>query len=336
MNYDKLQSSIRKLSCYNLPWPTDWAQVFGADRPLILEIGFGNGDHLIHLGRTKPDHHIIGVEVANQSLEKAERKIHHQRLSNARAVHGRGETALHHLFGPASLSEVHINYPDPWFKDRHAGRRLVQRDTLDAIVSRLLPGGRLYLATDIVAYAEMSHALLIETPGLTNCLAEAWVHELPGRFMTKYELKGLREGRSGHYFVYERNDQPAPKIPVVRDLPMPHVVLQTPMPLSDVLAQSGQLAYDAGDIHVSVIDTYINARRGALLFEVYIDEPTIEMHIGIMVTPRDEPNTYTVRYNTMGFPRSTLGLRQATAFLADWIVSLHPEAKIIESRVSTE
>lgn len=64
-----------KLSVYNLPWPTDWGKVFGRSAPLIVEIGFGNGNYLLELARQNPDCNVIGLEIASRSLEKAERKL---------------------------------------------------------------------------------------------------------------------------------------------------------------------------------------------------------------------------------------------------------------------
>ena len=78
----------------------------------------------------------------------------------------------------------------------------MQRDTLDAIVSRLQPGGTFYLATDIHAYAEMSHELLAATPGLDNLLPDAWAPRVPERVSTKYEATARREGRACYYFAY--------------------------------------------------------------------------------------------------------------------------------------
>src|SRR5690606_2264157 len=145
-------------------------------------------------------------------LNKVERWIERESISNARVIHATAQTALAHLFTPASLDQIHINFPDPWFKSRHEHRRLMQRDTLDALVNRLKPGGLLYLATDIVEYAEMSAELLAQTPGLDNLHETPWVHQIPGRVMTKYERKAVAAGRPCHYFAYRRNQQPTPVI----------------------------------------------------------------------------------------------------------------------------
>jgi len=328
-----MQHIQQKHSFFSLPWSTDWGQLFGAERPLIVEIGFGNGDHLLHLAQTNTDHNVIGFEIANQSMDKAERKIQSSGLVNCVAVHSRGETALNHLFEPASIAQIHINYPDPWFKKRHEGRRLMQRDTLDAIVNRLQIGGTLHLGTDIRDYAEMSHALLQDTPGLDNLLDAPWVGELPGRFATKYEQKGYREGRPAHFFIYRRNEQPAPDVPVIKDLDMPHIILETPMPPAEIMPHFQKFTAKHGNIASTVLRVYTDQQQKVLLFEVNVDEPTILQHVSVVMSERETANEYLLRLGSMGVPRPTRGLHHVVAAIADWVVSLHPEARIVASKV---
>ena len=66
---------LRKLNILTLDWPLRQERLFPRVQPLIVEIGFGNGDFLIHLAQTKPDCNIIGVEISSQSMDKAEAKI---------------------------------------------------------------------------------------------------------------------------------------------------------------------------------------------------------------------------------------------------------------------
>ncbi|MBC8098711.1 MAG: tRNA (guanosine(46)-N7)-methyltransferase TrmB, partial [Armatimonadetes bacterium] len=234
-----LPTALRRLRATDLPWATDWAAIFSTDlaRPLILEIGFGYGQMLKHLAHTRPDANIIGVEISNESLLRAEAAIQHGKLPNVRVVYSRAETALYHLFAPDTLHAIHINFPDPWFKTSHTHRRLMQRATLDVMVSRMQVGAHLYLATDIAEYAVMSAKLLAETAGLTNLLDAPWVHTLPGRTVTKYEARALKEGRTCHYFAYERNGEPALPIPVYQDAPMPHLIFTSPLTLEAMQSQ---------------------------------------------------------------------------------------------------
>lgn len=337
---------IPKLSSLTLAWSTDWATVFQADRPLILEIGFGRGVFLTHLAKTYPDHNILGVEVSNRSLEYAERAIAYHQLKNVRVVYSTGETALHHLLTPASLSQVHVNFPDPWFKTRHSHRRLMKPATLEAIVSRLQVGGTFHLATDIQEYAEMSAELLAETRGLENLLPEAWAREMSGRVTTKYEEKGIREGRTPYYFLYRRDQSPAPNVPVIKDLEMPHVVFASPLTLDEMFAQADAVkgqhnlaaatGADEAQTHINILEAYRGA-EGTLLFEVHIGEPTIDQRLAIMLLPRWRANTptqeYTLQLNTLGHPRPTDGVHKAVTILAERLLKLHPDARILNQKL---
>ena len=314
----------------------DWTALFGRIAPLMVEIGFGNGDHLIHLAKTNPSAYVIGFEISSKSMDKAEKKIRNQQITNCVAIHGRGETALYHLFEPASIQEIHVNYPDPWFKSRHEGRRWMQPDTVNLMVSRLQADGLFHLATDIVEYAQMSDELLRQTPQLTNELPQPWMNEHPNRFTTKYEAKGLREGRAGNYFLYRRNHAPSQHIPTVKELEMPHVILETPMTLEAIAASFDFPKVQHGDIYVSGINVYINPVHASLLFEVNVREETIEQHVGVLLFPQDEANRYILRLSTLGHARPTLGLHYAVASLADWIVGLDESARIVAKKVRTQ
>ena len=323
---------LPKLNSRSLPWPVDWDELFGTARPLILEIGFGQGQFLLHLASTHPDHHIVGLEISNRCLVKAETAIERRQIDNVRVIHTLAETALYHLFEPATLTQVHINFPDPWFKTRHGHRRLMQRDTLDAIVSRLVPGGMLYLATDIVEYAEMSHDLLAATPGLDNTLAAPWVGEMPGRVVTKYERKAAKEGRKCHYFVYCRNQTTAPVVPVIKELVMPHVVFESPLTLAEMRAAFSPAQHEFGESRINLNAVYEGNR--SLLFDVYVKEPTIVQRVALMVIERDSrEHEYTLQLSMLGHPRPTAGVHRAVNLLADMLLQMHAANRVLVSKV---
>jgi len=323
--------AMHKLNAHNLPWPTDWTSVFGRRAPLILEIGFGRGHFLMHLARSFPDHNVIGLEISNRCLDVTEGAIERHRLTNVRVVHATAETALHHLFEPATVEQVHINFPDPWFKTRHGRRRLMQRDTLDAIVSRMQPGGLLYLATDIMAYAEMSAALLAETPQLDNQLPTPWADAMPGRVTTKYEATAADEGRDCAYFAYRRNNQPGPAVPLVKELEMPHLVFTSPLSLDEMQAAFEPWEETLEDDSVAhILDSYRG--RHTILFEAFVKEPTIEQRIAIVLHHR-HAGDYTVLVSPLGHPRATPAVHHAVAALGQRLVAMHPDARLVEAHV---
>lgn len=322
---------MQKLSSLRMPWPTNWSQLFGRDAPNILEIGFGYGQFLMHLARQNPDSNIIGLEIAGSCLRSVEGAVVRHRLTNVRLIQSKAETALHHLFAPASLAQIHINFPDPWFKKRHSHRRLMQRDTLDAIVSRLQPGALLFLATDIIEYAEMSAELLAQTPGLDNRLDSPWSNMMPGRVVTKYEGRASREGRTCYYFAYQRNWESALDIPVIQELDMTHIVFKSPLSFDDMLAAFASSENHFGNIHIRILDAYRG--RNTLLFEVYIREETIDQHVAFMLSKRENEGEYTLKTGSLGYPRATPGLHKAITVLGNWLVGLHPAGLILQQKV---
>ncbi len=330
---------VDKLNNRILAWPTDWTALFGANRPLILEIGFGSGEYLLHLARCHPDANVIGVEVANRSLLHAERKIERAGLLNVRAVHSTAETALHHLFTPASIWQIHVNFPDPWFKKEQWHRRLMQRDTLDAIVSRLRLGGEFHLATDIFDYAGMVHELLRDTPGLTNLLPGAWASAMPGRITTKYEANARREGRACYYFAYRRNDAPPPDVPVIKDVPMPHLVFASPLSLAELAERFQPIQASDDGINVHLMNAFVGG--SAILVEAHVGEPTITQHVALVIVRRPHPDQpefgvgeYTIQLSTIGQTRPTDGIHRAVRLLGDWALSLHSENRLVKQKVN--
>ena len=319
----------RKHNTLTLDWPLRQERLFPRVQPLIVEIGFGNGDYLIQLARTQPDCNILGFEISGQSMDKAEAKIAKLGRDNARVIHGRAETALAHLLAPASVREFHINYPDPWFKKRHHRRRLISRATVDLLASRLAPGGRLLLATDIIDYAEMAHEILSTTAGLKNQFDAPWAHEIDGRFRTKYELKGTREGRRGHFFLYARDEKPIVHPPIIEELDMPHLFLSTPLSAAEITERFQATRRTYGEIHIAILRAYADHKRNTAVFEVVAEEPSIEQHTMIMLAPRAEAGEYIVKMTSLGHARATLGMHRAVAAVGEWVAGLDGSGAVL-------
>lgn len=324
---------LQKLSYLNTRWPLDFASLFPRTQHVVVEIGFGNGDYLVHLAETRPDCNVIGLEISSQSMDKAEQKIETRGLTNVRPIHCTAETALAHLLSPDSVREFHINFPDPWFKKKHSRRRLVKRDTVDLLTSRLVTGGKLFLATDIIEYAEMAHDILDDTPGLTNEFDRPWKNEIDGRFLTKYEIKAYSEGRHGHFFMYRRNTTPVAHQAVIKELGMPHLFLQSPLNATELVDRFQTSRSRRGDIAIALLHAYANAKRDTAVFEVVIEEPTIEQHTMILLSPREAENEYIVKMTSLGHARPTYGLHRAVQAVGDWVVSQHVGARIVARKL---
>ncbi len=324
---------LRKLSYLTVDWPLRQARLFPQVCPLIVEIGFGNGDFLLHLARKQADCNILGLEISSQSMAQAEAKIEKAGLKNARVIHSRAETALAHLLEPESVREFHINNPDPWFKKKHHRRRLISRRTVEYLTSRLEVGGMLHLATDIREYADMAHEFLAATAGLQNQFGAPWLHTVPGRPQTKYERKGYREGRQAHFFCYARDESPVAHLPLIKELDMPHLILQSPLDASQVVERFEATRVSAGGAHIAILRAYANTKRDEAVFEAVVEEPTIEQHVLIGMSPRKEAGQYIVKLTAVGHARATAGAHLAVAAVGEYVAGLDAGGRVLERRL---
>ncbi len=172
-------------------------------RRRVLEVGFGRGEFLLGLAAGAPESDFVGIEVSWKRGLKMARKVARARFSNVLLVVGRGEEALRDGFAPRSLSEIWVNFSDPWPKARHAERRLVGPAFAALAARALAPGGTLLVATDDVPYAHQIDEALAGEKALENRYAPlAFLPEVPGRMTTGYEAQWRAEARPLHFFAY--------------------------------------------------------------------------------------------------------------------------------------
>jgi len=175
--------------------PLDLESAFGRSAPVVLEIGFGNGETLVEQARMSPERNFLGVEVHEPGVGHCLLKAEEAGITNLRVIMHDAIEVLTHQLREGSLARVNLYFPDPWPKKRHHKRRIVQPAFLDLVADRLVPGGALHIATDWANYAEH----IDEVVGASDrfSLAEARDHDGDqplDRPQTKFERRGLRHG----------------------------------------------------------------------------------------------------------------------------------------------
>ena len=183
----------------------DLAGSFGRDAARVLEIGFGNGEQLLHAAQVEGARDFIGIEVHRPGVGRLMNGLADAAVGNVRLYNHDAVEVLEHEIAPASLAEVRIYFPDPWHKKRHNKRRLVQPEFLALLASRVARGGRLHLATDWADYAEHIRDVLASAPDwrIDARHADPAVRP-PWRIETHFERRGLRLGHGVGDFVHER------------------------------------------------------------------------------------------------------------------------------------
>lgn len=171
------------------------AAVFGRDRPVTLEIGFGNGDTLVDLAVASPESDFIGIEVHEPGVGHCLLRAREEGISNLRLiVHDAVEVLRDHV-APQSIDRINLYFPDPWPKKRHHKRRIVQPGFLELCARVLKPGGTLHIATDWENYAEHIDTVLESAAQFR--IDERRKHDGDApleRPVTKFEQRGLRHG----------------------------------------------------------------------------------------------------------------------------------------------
>lgn len=179
--------------------------LFGDDRPLWLEIGFGGGEHLAAQAQANPNVGLIGAEPFLNGVVSALGHIERQSLGNIRLHMGDALEVIERL-PDASLDRAFLLHPDPWPKARHAKRRFVNPGPLDMLAAKLKPGAELRIGTDHEVYcrwalmqmaARRDFEWQVATPADWNTRPEDWPQ-------TRYEAKARRLGHEVWYFRYLR------------------------------------------------------------------------------------------------------------------------------------
>jgi tRNA (guanine-N7-)-methyltransferase len=186
----------------------DWS-VFGQDPDLdnspqrILEIGFGMGESTAHIAQVRPQDVFLGIEVHDPGVGALLKKIGELQLSNLRLIQHDAVEVLEQMITKDSLDGVHIFFPDPWHKKRHHKRRLIQKDFLTLLASRLKTGGYIHLATDWQHYAEQMLLVLNQHPDLENCSKQSML-------LRAIELSNTDQEIGGIVFSYDHLAKPHP------------------------------------------------------------------------------------------------------------------------------
>lgn len=199
--------------------PLDFAAAFAdatddpatsAERPTILEIGFGMGEATAHIAALLPDKNFLCCEVHAPGVGALLKRIGEQNLRNIRICAHDAVEVVDHMLPVQCLDGIHIFFPDPWHKKKHNKRRLIQPPLIARLAARLKPGGYLHCATDWQPYAEQMLEVLSAEPLLKNSALPSHP-ELLGyapkphyRPLTKFENRGLKLGHGVWDLVFER------------------------------------------------------------------------------------------------------------------------------------
>lgn len=169
------------------PKPIEIEKIFAnPDMPLLLDIGCARGRFLLKMAELDKTQNFLGVEIREPLVIEGNRLAEEANLSNLHYEFCNAMIALDKLLEklPANiLQTVTIQFPDPWFKKKHAKRRMVNADLVQTVVNHLAENGKIFVQTDIEFLAEEMFDLFREN----EQLCEIEINENPFPVKTERE-----------------------------------------------------------------------------------------------------------------------------------------------------
>ncbi|MBP2099403.1 tRNA (guanine-N7-)-methyltransferase [Enterococcus rivorum] len=190
-------------------WQGRWAERFGNDHPIHIEIGSGKGQFVVGMAKAHPEINYIGIDMQLSVLSIALEKALAEELPNLQLLHVNGE-ALTQYFAENEIDQIYLNFSDPWPKTRHEKRRLTYKTFLAVDEEILKPNGEIHFKTDNQGLFEYS---LSSFSKYGMIIEQVWLDLHNSKFedniMTEYEEKfssrGQRIYRVEARFVSESN-----------------------------------------------------------------------------------------------------------------------------------
>ena len=163
----------------------DLLEIFPANGEIELEIGYGRGMFLIGRAQAAPSARLLGIEIKKKLAYQVAQRCERLALEHVRALAGDVRGVLPAARPDAAIARAFIHFPDPWWKKRHAKRRVLSDDLLGQLARLLRPRGELFIQTDVEERASDMLSQLREHPAF----------ELPGSGLVDENPYGARSNR---------------------------------------------------------------------------------------------------------------------------------------------
>lgn len=203
----RVHQHVNPLSPYYLQDldPVELSAIFtDPAKPLHLDIGCARGRFILRMAEAEPEWNFLGVEIREPLVEEANRLAADARLNNLHYVFCNAMLRLRQLLADVPdcvLKVVTIQFPDPWFKKRHAKRRMVNAELVATVVDKLAPGGKIFVQTDIEFLAEE----MFELFRADESLSEIETSENPFPVKTEREISVEDRDLSVYRTLFTKN-----------------------------------------------------------------------------------------------------------------------------------
>ena len=196
MSIVRVREHVNPLSKkYQVPaTPPDWSAIYAMpQQPLHLDIGCGKGHFVQDMATLQGDLNFLGLEIREPLVDQANRWRDELGLSNLHYLFCNANNSIRPLLMslPANiLQQVTIQFPDPWFKRRHQKRRVVQPELVVDLAKFLVPGGVVFVQSDVEEVAIEMRDRFDENPAFIR-QHDDWLLDNPLPISTERERSTL-------------------------------------------------------------------------------------------------------------------------------------------------
>jgi tRNA (guanine-N7-)-methyltransferase len=301
-------------------YPVNWAEVFGNDQPIEVEIGFGYGEFLNETAKRKKTRNFIGIEMSIFSAAKAQRKFYVSGLENIRLIIVDARFALRNLFFANTVEKVYLNFPCPWSKKKHAERRVIVPEFFATLNNILTKEGVFELSTDVEAYAKEAKEL-----GLSMGYLPVISVKNPDReAMTRFERKWKRFDRDIYFLQLKKTHDESVERLMEGPIPMPHRIIPKEDIQLEVLPELIEKIYKSEDekqicVYKSI---YKNLQWEHYVIKAITTDETFVQHCLLVLVYRG--NDWVVKLDSSTNPYRTPAIKFAVAQLANLLTRKNP------------
>jgi tRNA (guanine-N7-)-methyltransferase len=188
--------------------PPNWQQIYAdATQPLHLDIGCARGKFLIEMAELHPQINFLGLEIRKPLVDEANEDRDRLNLTN-----------LHFLFCNINISFspllqslptevlkwVTIQFPDPWFKQRHIKRRVVQPELVDALATYLIKESIIFVQSDVESVAIEMRDRFSTNPHFQQQHPEPWLKTNPFPIPTERERMTIAHNEPVYRAIFKK------------------------------------------------------------------------------------------------------------------------------------
>lgn len=284
-------------------------------RPLLVEVGFGRGEFLVHLARIRSEAVVLGIENSISCMDRARRRVLLEGLPNVRLLLGDARLVVRDLLPPCSVSAFFVNFPCPWPKKRHEGRRLFSDGSARFFLRALRPGGFLRLLTDERWYAE-EVASAFEVEGEVEVSICPYVG---GEVVTKYEQRWRSMGKPIFELLARRAEEGSTSIALDEEEVAPlqvHLEVRFDSLKEELLTSLEGMKLEGDGWRAFVKEAYRG--RGSYMWRIFLKEEGLLQAFFVELVPRGEGSMLKLDSATQPYRTKALSalMREMAALIA--------------------